>query len=126
MPRLAPMWFVLGIGLLVAGMVVALLPGPAAAPFSYNDKAMHALGFMGFMVWFCGLVRPRHTVWVALALLGYGVLMEWLQSFTTVRQADVFDLVADAAGILLGWLLGLAGLRHWPVWLESWLPRNPR
>src|SRR5690606_23099211 len=66
-PRLAPLWLALGIALLAAGMAVALMPGPASAPFRYNDKLLHALGFMGFMLWFCGLVRPRHTVWIALA-----------------------------------------------------------
>lgn len=123
--RFTPFWYAVGIALLIAGIVVALMPG-SAVPVKYNDKLLHALGFVFFMVWFCGLVRPRHMVWVALSLLLYGLLMEYLQSLSPVRQAEGLDLVADSVGILLGWLLSLAGLRHWPATLESWLPtRNP-
>ena len=63
---------------------------------------------------------------VALALAAYGLLIELLQGLTRTRQAEELDLVADVAGILLGWLLSTAGLSRWCTKLESWLARpNP-
>jgi VanZ family protein len=72
-------------------------------------------------VWFGGLVELRNLPWVAAGLLGYGVLIEFAQSFVPYRQADGFDVAADVAGILLGWVLSAAGLRHWGRRVDAWL-----
>lgn len=119
-------WLTIGSLLLASGLLVALLPTSTVMPVNLNDKLLHATVFFLFMVWFSGLFQPRHVWRVALALFLYGVLIEVLQSLTTTRQAEFLDLVADTAGILLGWLLGAAGLRHWGTTFEQWLARrNP-
>ena len=58
------------------------------------------------------------------ALSGYGLLIELLQMLTPTRQAEVMDLVADVAGVLLGWLLCTAGFARWCRTVESWFA-NP-
>lgn len=117
-------WLVAGLVLLVLGLAMALLPVPSAGP-RLNDKLLHVAGFAAFMVWFAGVVERRHWAALALALAGYGLLIEILQGLTPSRRPEGLDLVADVTGILLGWLLGTAGLSRWCHFLESWLvPRK--
>ena len=62
------------------------------------DKAQHAIGFMLLSV--AGLaaypLRYRALTW---GLIAFGAAIEIAQSFTTWRQGDVWDLLADAVGI---------------------------
>ncbi|MEQ1801659.1 MAG: VanZ family protein [Gammaproteobacteria bacterium] len=123
--RFAWAWLVTGILILGVGLVSALSPVPASMP-SLNDKLLHVLGFLAFMLWFGGIFTPRFVPRIALSLAVYGLLIELLQSLTVTRQAEALDLAADVLGILLGWLLGAAGLSRWCMKLESWLaPRTP-
>jgi VanZ family protein len=123
--RYAHFWLLGGLLLLGFGLVSALSPLPSGLP-SLNDKLLHTVGFLAFMVWFGGIFERRFLPGIALALAVYGLLIELLQSLTVTRQAEVPDLIADVAGILLGWLLSAAGLSRWCTKLESWLARpNP-
>ncbi len=133
-PRCRPMpslqhgrwWWGAGFGMLAAVIGVALLPAPLVEPVTYNDKVAHAAAFAFFMVWFSALVEPRRLVWLAFGLLCYGGLIEGLQALTVTRKADVLDLVADAAGLAIGWFAALAGARHWCHRLETWLGASTR
>lgn len=123
--RYARAWLLSGLLLLGAGLVSALTPPPGGIEL-LNDKFVHVTGFMAFMVWFGGIFERRYLPRVALALASYGLLIELLQSLTSTRQGEALDLVADVAGILLGWLLSAAGLSRWCTILESWfVPPNP-
>lgn len=116
-------WLAMGCLILITGLVVALLPGSTVMPLSISDKLLHAGAFAAFMVWFSGIFEPRYAPRIALALFGYGAMIEGLQSFTGFRTAELGDLVADGVGILIGWAVGAAGLRHWCSFLERWLVR---
>jgi VanZ family protein len=113
----------LGVLALGLGLLVALQPASRLAPFDLNDKLLHGLAFTLFMLWFGALRRQRGVWQVAVALCVYGLGIELLQAMTTYRQADPLDFVADLCGVLLGWVLGWAGLRRWPEILERWLAR---
>jgi hypothetical protein len=64
----------------------------------------------------------RDFLWLALALLGFGALIELLQGWMGMgRQAEWLDLRADAIGIALGLLLALTSAGRWARWLESGL-----
>ena len=81
---------------------------------------------MFFMLWFGGVFQLRCAPFLVGGLAFYGILIEVLQSFTPTRQAEFLDLVADLAGILLGWALSAAGFSRWCATLESWLvPQKP-
>ena len=118
------MWLGAGLFLLDLGLYVALQPTTGFIPVSINDKLLHMGSFMAFMIWFGGVFEPRRTPVLALALSGYGLLIELLQMLTPTRQAEVMDLVADVAGVLLGWLLCTAGFARWCRTVESWFA-NP-
>jgi VanZ family protein len=123
--RYARAWLVAGVTLLLVGLVLALSPvPPPIVPLSVNDKLIHASGFVIFMLWFGGIFKARLAPLVVLGLSAYGLLIEMLQSLVPARQAEVLDLVADVAGVLLGWLLCAAGLSRWCQKLESWLVRQ--
>ncbi len=106
---------ILLVSLLLLGIVAALLPGVGSSHFPYADKLMHATALFGFAV-LLDLATPRSFWrWKAPVLLGYGACIEVVQAFTTWRSASLADLVADATGILLYWLV-------WRFALQRFLP----
>lgn len=104
------------ISLALLGIVVALLPGGGEG-FPYADKLMHAGALFGFAA-LLDLATPRSFWrWKFPVLLCYGAVIEVVQAFTTWRSASVADLVADAVGILLYWLV-------WRVALQRIVPHH--
>ena len=97
------------VALLTVGLALSLRPlAPGAGPenwFAGADKVFHALFFAA--LWCLG-VRSRLGLggWLAAALLLFGAAMELAQgAFTASRSASIADLAADAAGLLLGFVL---------------------
>ncbi len=68
------------------------------------DKAQHAAGF-GVLAMLGTLAYPSRLPGVSLGLLAHGGFIELAQAYTGWRHGDWLDLLADAIGILLGWLL---------------------
>ena len=119
--RFPYVWLAGGIALLLIVLNLSLTPG-AGRTVGIGDKVAHLVAFLALMVWFCGVFRLRFSPWVALGLLGFGVLIELLQSRLPYRSAEWYDWVADLIGVLLGWGLAAAGLGRWTAVIESWLP----
>lgn len=94
--------------LLALAVCVYLALRPAVdmpAVFPHVDKLEHALAFATLAVlgWWAGWTMPMR-LFVGLALFGIGI--EFAQSFTATRMADVWDALADMAGAALAlWLL---------------------
>jgi len=79
------------------------------ALFPGQDKLFHliAFGTLGFLT--TGTLQllpegyPTRQVWlVTLTVMLYGILDEFHQYFVPGRSADVYDVLADAIGALLG------------------------
>ncbi len=103
-----PRWYWrLGFWTLVLAVVVVSLLPVAYLPeqvASIWDKAQHALGFAVLAV--LGLwAYPGRAGVVLLGLLLLGALIELAQNATGWRQGDWQDLLANAVGMALGWLL---------------------
>ena len=100
--------------------------------FPGQDKVFHLIefGILGFLA--MGALRaspagyrPRQLWGVAAVVTLYGILDEWHQYFVPGRNADIYDIPADAVGGLLGawtmyWLVRIlvrrsAGLSERPV-----------
>ena len=83
-------------------------PGPDSVWLSFNDKILH-LGIYSVLgaalAW--GEDRIRRRMPLFLLFLGaiYGVLDEWHQSFVPGRDASAGDVLADIAGVILGFFL---------------------
>jgi len=89
-------------------------PGADIPPMFYGeDKLIHALvfGILGFFV--LGAMKTeangyrQFQPWLAVIVVTvYGVLDEVHQHFVPGRSPDIYDVMADAAGAMLGvWLL---------------------
>lgn len=95
---------------LIAVLTLALLPDPDPRLSTGWDKGNHLLAFATLAFLGCWALRG-HWLIVVIGLLGYGVLIEVLQSLTGYRYAEWADLLADGLGILVG--LGVFGLQAW-------------
>jgi VanZ family protein len=121
--RYARLWWALGAVMLAGILIVALWPleeQPQALP--HSDKFLHAIAFAFLFVWFGALADAGRHWQVFIGLLGYGLCMELLQSFTPYRLMSAGDLLADVFGLGVGWLLSGAGLSGWALWVEANLP----
>lgn len=102
--------------LLITITALALMPAPPRLPGALGwDKLNHVAGFLALALlarW--AWPQARWTaLWVG--LMGYGVALEFAQSFTPNRLAEGADLVADALGI---------GLVQGADWLQRVLRRR--
>jgi VanZ family protein len=61
------------------------------------------------MFWFCMLYRgPRTRLVYALGFIAMGIAIEFVQRWTGYRSFEVYDMIADALGVLFGWAVALA------------------
>jgi VanZ family protein len=105
---------------MAAIFVVSGQPDPPVPP-GISDKLLHglayfALAIVAFRAVAGGLparVTRRLGVAALMITIGYGATDELHQMFVAGRTADVFDLVADAAGGAVGliacWAWGILG-----------------
>jgi len=110
-PQRRILWRALLAVLLVAITWLALIPAPPKVITTGWDKSNHALAFasLAFSSVWAVWQRPRQWIWLAAALVGYGIGIEIAQSFLPPREADWHDVVADSVGIAIGLLAA------WPI-----------
>jgi len=98
------------IGYLIAAVVVCsyLFFSPQNLPQNIpnSDKIGHIIVFFTLSLLLFKATNWRRPIQI-LALLGYGVLVECIQHFIPYRSGGIDDVVADAAGIVLFYLLTL-------------------
>ncbi|MHB1146852.1 MAG: VanZ family protein [Lutibacter sp.] len=75
-----------------------------------SDKILHAFGYSLLTISWLLTFRPKTHHWksilpIALAVFIYGIIIEILQGvFTNNRQADLYDVFANLAGITVATL----------------------
>ncbi len=81
------------------------------------DKLYHLLAYGGFALLGYGVLREgRHYAWVCLAVVAYGALMEYAQSFVPGRMMSLGDLAANTAGVAIAaFLVSRAAARFAPA-----------
>ena len=87
----------------------------AAMARSIADYWQHLLAFQLLAMLVCWARSPGNspgTPVYLVALIGYALLTESLQSIIPGRSWELHDLVANLLGILAGWWLGIT-LRRW-------------
>jgi VanZ family protein len=114
-------WWLLGVVLLCAALVLCLIPLPTVPQgFDLGDKVLHILGHSALATYFSGLVDRRRWWKIFVFLLAFGAGVELAQHYMDVgRQGDLRDVLGNAAGALLGLLLGYLGLSRWPQWFAA-------
>ena len=112
-------WNVAGAMYIVAIFYLSLTPSPPQIPVEQGDKIGHVLAYLGLMLWFAQM-RPAwraRAAW-ALGFVVMGIAIEFLQRETGYRSFEVADMVADAIGVALGWLLAPPRMPNVVLWLE--------
>jgi len=113
-------WLSIGMFMVLAITVVCLLPVHDLPKVGMSDKTEHFLAFGAVAFWFGSIVVRRDLHWVALAVVGFGALIEVAQGAMGLgREAEWFDVLADTLGVLIGVVLVLTPLGHWARWVEA-------
>jgi VanZ family protein len=105
-------WRIVWLGLLIVVVIGSLLPGDSPVlreldSLAVNDKLEHLLAYAG-LAFVPTLHETAAKLRVFLALVAtMGIVLELGQLFVPSRTCDVYDALADFAGILVGFLLGL-------------------
>jgi len=127
--RYAHRWRAAGLFLLILVLFATLMPAVWLWPdrrefvawFVGVDKWLHGITFFILAVWFAGQYQPRSYWRIGTGLILFGMLIELCQRLVSYRSAEWFDVAADAAGIVVGLAVAMAGLGGWSVWVEKWL-----
>jgi VanZ family protein len=109
--------------LMYVALILALSAQPKLRPplqFTLSDKFYHALEYFGLGVLLARAFRagrraavPMRTVTRAVTLgVIVGACDEIFQSFVPGRLPDVYDVLADATGVLLAQLVFLLAVRE--------------
>ncbi len=91
--------------LLLAGTLIfissqAIIRNGIAVPIVNSDKSLHFLAFCTLAVLLdFAFPRSRFGTIKILSLIGYGILIEFVQSFLPYRSAELADVFADMVGI---------------------------
>lgn len=88
------------------------------------DKWLHGITFLVLTIWFAGQYRPKSYWRIAVGLLAFGLLIEICQRMVSYRTADWYDVAADAAGIIIGIVIAIAGVGGWSLRVEAWILRR--
>jgi hypothetical protein len=90
------------LGAMLGALYFALTPSHGGEDwFPQADKVRHAATFA--FLWLLGARARLRPLSLAALLLAFGVGIELAQSFTPDREASALDVLADVAGIALGW-----------------------
>ncbi len=85
-----------------------------------NDKVNHIAAFfvLSFLLDF-SMQRKRFEWWMAVALFGYGILIETIQHFLPFRDFSLYDAAADLVGVA-AYVASLPLLRVMPLIKSRW------
>jgi len=114
--RHSRLWLVMGRIAIAVVIVLSLAPMPRTGlEIEHGDKLGHFMGYLGLTFWYAQLCATRSELaWRALGLAAIGAIMEVLQSLTGWRTGnDPYDALANVAGALTGFVLGVTPAQHW-------------
>lgn len=91
-------WLTLGWVMVAAVVWGSLTPAP---PSAGNDKLGHFAVYGVLMFWFAQLYL-RRLAWAA-GFIALGIALEFAQGWLGYRSFELYDMLANALGVLLGW-----------------------
>jgi VanZ family protein len=92
--------------------------------FARNDKWVHGFTFLILSIWFTGLFHKKAYWQIGIGLLLFGLIIEGGQRMVIYRTAEWADVGANSAGIILGLVIGAAGLGGWCLRAEEHLTKQ--
>jgi VanZ family protein len=98
-----------GWALAAAIVWLSLTPSPPRIDIEEGDKFGHFFAYGSLMWWFCLLYARRASrIGYALLWIAMGVGLEFAQGQLGYRTYEVYDMYANALGVLIGWVLAFA------------------
>ncbi|MFA5242190.1 MAG: VanZ family protein [Sulfuricella sp.] len=119
-------WLAIGWVLIFLIAYTSLIPSPPAPMrFPHADKLEHLIAYIALMGWFCQIYSVRsQRLYLALACVAFGGIIELLQGWSGYRSADWLDLLADSLGVALGWTLNTTPLQFLLTRFDARLASN--
>jgi VanZ family protein len=100
-----PVFRTAGIGIIVSIWVLSLIP-LSQSGIPGTDKFHHAFAYFACMFcWGQAFTRPATRLKLALIFMAMGALIECVQGLTTYRTFEWMDMVANAVGVTIAWLV---------------------
>ena len=118
------------LGLALTALVVALslVPEPPGIPGDDNNWSGHLIAYGAMMGWFARLSpSARSRLAFGAAFCALGVAVEFAHRASGYRTFDVMDMLANAAGVCIGWIASPPRAPHGIAVLDRALRRwlNP-
>jgi VanZ like family len=114
-------WLIVGIAIIAFLWFVSLMPAPPYIGVPNEDKYAHLISYGGTMWWWAQLWsawKKRLLLAILLALMG--VVIEFAQAATGWRTFDRMDMLANSAGVLVGWVIAMTPLGKMLGVIEKW------
>jgi len=103
------LWLLMGFVLATTIFYLSVLtPYIPTVDVNHIDKLYHLIAYSALMWWWAQLFLVRRLPSVFLVVVGFGVLIEFVQPLTG-RFFEVADIAANTAGALLGLFIAQRG-----------------
>ena len=113
--KLRFLWIATGYMLVVLVVFLSLTSNPinTGMSFPYEDKLYHAFAYFTLMFWFSQIYHDSfQRNMIAVVFIFMGFMLEYLQSFDPKRFAELGDMAANTAGVVMGFLLTSGGAKN--------------
>ena len=105
--RHSAVWISFGWILVIAVVYLSVTRHGVPIPGRYGDKYGHIAAYAAVMFWFVQIYEGwRSRLIVACALAALGIGLEFVQAGLGYRTFERGDMLADAIGIVIGWVAG--------------------
>ena len=123
--KLQKFWLTIGLGFIGLVVFLSLAPDLPDTGLQHGMKIGHILAYCWLMFWFAQ-VYPTATARYRLAatFCAMGIALEYMQSMSAYRGFEYSDMLIDAFGVGLGFLLSYTRLQHLLARLETLLLRG--
>lgn len=113
-------WLLIGYAMVAFIIFETLTPSPVGVPMNISDKLLHMTGYFVLMAWFAQIYHQhRSRLRLMAAFVAMGIMLEFLQGWGGVRQYEVADMLANASGVVLAWLVSMTPFSKSLQWLEA-------
>ena len=86
-------------------------------PERLTDKGIHFFVFTLLTIWVCGQLPSFIKVLMYISF--YGIIIECIQYFSPDRTYELFDILANELGVILGILISFKLTNDWVIKIED-------
>ncbi len=113
------LWLLIGYAMIAFVIVQSLIPSPVSVGIELSDKIYHVVGYFGLMGWFVQIYRGKQErLFWAVIFIAMGILLEFLQGVGGVRHFEINDMIANASGVVIAWVLSGTVFSSCLLWME--------